>query len=262
MLLNDGDLQALWLTVRLAGIVTLILLLLGTPMAWWLARSKAWWKGPVGAVVALPLVLPPSVLGFYLLLAMGPNGPVGQLTQAAGIGLLPFTFWGLVVGSVFYSLPFMVQPLQTAFEAMGERPLEVAATLRASPLDAFFTVAVPLALPGFLTASILTFAHTVGEFGVVLMIGGNLPGVTRVASVQIYDHVEAMEYLDAHRLSAVMLVFSIQATAGASFDLSQGFLTVFSPFSRSATSLGEPAAELLRSGRVHGHTFFLCKSTQ
>lgn len=208
MLLNDGDLQALWLTVRLAGIVTLILLLLGTPMAWWLARSKAWWKGPLGAVVALPLVLPPSVLGFYLLLVMGPNGPVGQLTQAVGIGLLPFTFWGLVVGSVFYSLPFMVQPLQTAFEAMGERPLEVAATLRASPLDAFFTVAVPLALPGFLTASVLTFAHTVGEFGVVLMIGGNLAGVTRVASVQIYDHVEAMEYMDAHRLSAVMLVFS------------------------------------------------------
>jgi molybdate transport system permease protein len=208
MLLTDADLQAIWLTVRLASIVTLILLLLGTPIAWWLARSKAWWKGPIGAVVALPLVLPPSVLGFYLLLAMGPNGPVGQLTQSLGLGLLPFTFWGLVVGSVFYSLPFMVQPLQTAFEAMGERPLEVAATLRASPLDAFFTVAVPLALPGFLTASVLTFAHTVGEFGVVLMIGGNLPGVTRVASVQIYDHVEAMEYLDAHRLSAVMLVFS------------------------------------------------------
>lgn len=208
MLLTDGDLQAIWLTVRLAGIVTLILLLLGTPIAWWLARSKAWWKGPVGAVVALPLVLPPSVLGFYLLLAMGPNGPVGQLTQSLGLGLLPFTFWGLVLASVFYSMPFMVQPLQTAFEAIGERPLEVAATLRASPLDAFFTVAVPLALPGFLTASILTFAHTVGEFGVVLMIGGNLPGVTRVASVQIYDHVEAMEYLDAHRLSAVMLVFS------------------------------------------------------
>ena len=208
MLLSPSDLQAIWLTVRLAGIVTLILLLLGTPMAWWLARSKAWWKGPVGAVVALPLVLPPSVLGFYLLLVMGPNGPVGQLTQAAGLGLLPFSFWGLVVGSVFYSLPFMVQPLQNAFEAMGERPLEVAATLRASPLDAFFTVAVPLALPGFLTASILTFAHTVGEFGVVLMIGGSLPGVTRVASVQIYDHVEAMEYLDAHRLAAVMLVFS------------------------------------------------------
>ncbi|MFZ4625225.1 MAG: molybdate ABC transporter permease subunit, partial [Rhodoferax sp.] len=185
MFLNDSDLQAIWLTVRLAGIVTLILLLIGTPIAWWLARSKAWWKGPIGAVVALPLVLPPSVLGFYLLLAMGPNGLVGQFTQALGLGMLPFTFWGLVLASVFYSLPFMVQPLQTAFEAIGERPLEVAATLRASPLDAFFTVAVPLALPGFLTASILTFAHTVGEFGVVLMIGGNIPGVTRVASVQI-----------------------------------------------------------------------------
>ena len=208
MLLTDNDLQAIWLTLRLASIVTLILLLLGTPIAWWLARSKAWWRGPVSAVVAMPLVLPPSVLGFYLLLAMGPNGPVGQLTSALGIGLLPFTFWGLVIGSIFYSLPFMVQPLLNAFEAIGERPLEVAATLRASPLDAFFTVAVPLALPGFLTASILTFAHTVGEFGVVLMIGGNIPGVTRVASVQIYDHVEAMEYLQAHRLSAVMLVFS------------------------------------------------------
>lgn len=207
-MLNASDLQAIWLTVRLAGIVTLILLLVGTPIAWWLARSRAWWKGPIGAVVALPLVLPPSVLGFYLLLAMGPNGPVGQLTQALGIGLLPFTFWGLVIASVFYSLPFMVQPLQSAFETMGERPLEAAATLRASPLDAFFSVAVPLALPGFLTASILTFAHTVGEFGVVLMIGGNIPGVTRVASVQIYDHVEALEYLQAHRLSAVMVAFS------------------------------------------------------
>jgi molybdate transport system permease protein len=206
--LTDSDLQALWLTVRLAGVVTLILLLVGTPVAWWLARSNAWWKGPVGAVVALPLVLPPSVLGFYLLLALGPNGPVGQLTQSLGMGALPFTFWGLVVASVFYSLPFMVQPLQTAFEAVGDRPLEVAATLRASPLDAFFTVAVPLARPGFLTASILTFAHTVGEFGVVLMIGGNVPGVTRVASVQIYDHVEAMDHLQAHRLSAVMLLFS------------------------------------------------------
>lgn len=208
MPLTDSDLQALWLTIRLAAIVTLILLVVGTPIAWWLARAKSWWKGPIGAVVALPLVLPPSVLGFYLLLAMGPHGPVGQLTQAIGIGLLPFTFWGLVVASVFYSLPFMVQPLQTAFEAIGDRPLEVAATLRASPLDAFFTVAVPLALPGFLTASILTFAHTVGEFGVVLMIGGNIPGVTRVASVQIYDHVEALEYVQAHRLSAVMLIFS------------------------------------------------------
>lgn len=207
-MLTETDLQAIWLTVRLAGITTLILLLIGTPVAWWLARSRAWWKGPVGAVVALPLVLPPSVLGFYLLLAMGPHGPVGQFTQSLGLGTLPFTFWGLVVASVFYSLPFMVQPLQTAFEAIGERPLEVAATLRASPVDAFFSVAVPLARPGFITAGILTFAHTVGEFGVVLMIGGNIPGVTRVASVQIYDHVEAMEYADAHRLAAVMLVFS------------------------------------------------------
>jgi molybdate transport system permease protein len=206
--LSDSDLQAIFLTIRLAGIVTLILLIIGTPIAWWLARTKVWWKGPISAVVALPLVLPPSVLGFYLLLAMGPSGPVGQLTQNLGIGLLPFTFWGLVVASVFYSLPFMVQPLQNAFEAIGERPLEVAATLRASPLDVFFSVAVPLAMPGFITASILTFAHTVGEFGVVLMIGGNIPGVTRVASVQIYDHVEALAYMQAHSLSAVMLIFS------------------------------------------------------
>ena len=207
-MLTDGDLQAIWLTIKLATTVTLILLLIGTPIAWWLARSRSWWKGPLGAVVALPLVLPPSVLGFYLLLAMGPNGPVGHLTAALGIQNLPFTYWGLVVASVFYSLPFMVQPLQNAFEAIGDRPLEVAATLRASPLDTFFTVAVPLALPGFLTAGILTFAHTVGEFGVVLMIGGNLPGITRVASVQIYDHVEALEYMQAHRLAAVMLIFS------------------------------------------------------
>ncbi len=208
MTLTENDLQAIWLTLRLASIVTALLLLIGTPIAWWLARSKSWWRGPVGAVVALPLVLPPSVLGFYLLLAMGPDGPVGKLTDALGIGPLPFTFWGLVVASVFYSMPFMVQPLQTAFEAIGDRPLEVAATLRASPLDAFFTVAVPLALPGFLTASIMTFAHTVGEFGVVLMIGGNLPGTTRVASVQIYDYVEALKYAQAHSLAAVMLIFS------------------------------------------------------
>ena len=207
-MLTDGDLQALWLTVRLAAIVTFILLLIGTPIAWWLARTKCWWKGPIGAIVALPLVLPPSVLGFYLLLAMGPSGPVGQLTEALNIAPLAFTFWGLVLASVFYSLPFMVQPLQTAFGAIGERPLEVAATLRASPFDAFFTVAVPLAKPGFITASILTFAHTVGEFGVVLMIGGNIPGVTRVASVQIYDYVEALNYSQAHRLALVLLVFS------------------------------------------------------
>lgn len=207
-MLTDSDLQALWLTARLAGVVTGILLLIGTPIAWWLARTRSWWKAPVGAVVALPLVLPPTVLGFYLLLAMGPSGPIGQFTQAIGIGLLPFTFWGLVVASVFYSLPFMVQPLLTAFEAIGDRPMEVAATLRASPLDAFFSVAVPLAAPGFLTATVLTFAHTVGEFGVVLMIGGNLPGVTRVVSVLIYDHVEALQYMQAHRLAAVMLIFS------------------------------------------------------
>src|SRR3989339_1029174 len=208
MLLSSGDLQAIWLTVRLAGIVTLILLLFGTPLAWWLARSKAWWKGPLGAVVALPLVLPPSVLGFYLLLAMGPNGPVGQFTQTLGLGLLPFTFWGLVIASVFYSLPFMVQPLQKAFEAIGERPLEVAATLRAGPWDTFFSVVLPLARPGFITAGILGFAHTVGEFGVVLMIGGNIPEKTRVVSVQIYDHVEAMEYAQAHWLAGGMLLFS------------------------------------------------------
>jgi molybdate transport system permease protein len=208
MPLSATDLEAIALTLRLAAVTTLILFIVGTPIAWWLARTRSRWKGPVGAVVALPLVLPPSVLGFYLLVTMGPNGPVGWLTQTLGIGLLPFTFWGLVVGSVFYSLPFMVQPVQNAFEAIGERPLEAAATLRASPLDRFFTVALPLALPGFVTAGILSFAHTVGEFGVVLMIGGNIPGETRVASVQIYDYVEALEYADAHRLSAVLLVFS------------------------------------------------------
>jgi molybdate transport system permease protein len=208
MLLTDTDIQAILLTLRLAAVTTVILFFVGTPVAWWLARTRSRWKGPVGAVVALPLVLPPSVLGFYLLVTMGPNGPVGQLTQALGIGLLPFTFWGLVVGSVFYSMPFMVQPVQNAFEAIGERPLEAAATLRASPLDRFFTVALPLAMPGFLTAGILSFAHTVGEFGVVLMIGGNIPGVTRVASVQIYDYVEALEYGNAHRLAAILLIFS------------------------------------------------------
>jgi molybdate transport system permease protein len=208
MFLDATDLQALLLTIRLALVVTLILFIVGTPIAWWLARTTSAWKGLVAAVVAMPLVLPPSVMGFYLLLAMGPDGPVGQLTQWLGLDPLPFTFAGLVVASVFYSLPFMVQPVQNAFEAIGSRPLEVAATLRASPLDRFFTIALPLARPGFLTAGVLTFAHTVGEFGVVLMIGGSLPGVTRVASVQIYDHVEALDYSQAHRLAAVMLVFS------------------------------------------------------
>ena len=205
---SSADLGAIWLTVRLATVVTVLLLLIGTPIAWWLTRTKSWLKGPISAVVALPLVLPPTVLGFYLLLTMGPNGPVGQLTQSMGIGLLPFTFWGLVVASVFYSMPFVVQPIQNAFDAIGERPLEVASTLRAGPWDRFFSVAIPLSKPGFITASILGFAHTVGEFGVVLMIGGNIPDKTRVVSVQIYDHVEALEYTDAHWLAGTMLIFS------------------------------------------------------
>lgn len=205
---SDADLQAIWLTLRLASLVTVLLLIIGTPIAWWLARTRSPWKGPVGALVALPLVLPPTVLGFYLLLAMGPNGPLGQLTDSLGLGLLPFTFWGLVVASVFYSMPFVVQPIQNAIEALGERPLEAAATLRAGPWDRFFTVVVPLARPGFLTAAILGFAHTVGEFGVVLMIGGNIPGETRVVSVQIYDHVEAMDYVQAHWLAGSMVLFA------------------------------------------------------
>lgn len=208
MTLEPEALQALWLTAKVSAVVTFILLVLGTPIAWWLARSRSRLKAPIAAVVALPLVLPPTVLGFYLLLAMGPNGFAGRLTESLGLGLLPFTFWGLVVASVFYSLPFMVQPLQSAFESIGRRPLEVAATLRATPLDAFFSVVVPMALPGFLTASVMSFAHTVGEFGVVLMIGGNLAGETRVASVQIYDYVEAMQYEHAHAMAAVLIGFS------------------------------------------------------
>lgn len=208
MPLDSVDLAAIWLTFKLASVTTLVLLLLGTPIAWWLARTTSRMKGPIGAVVALPLVLPPTVLGFYLLVAMGPNGFIGQITQSLGLGTLPFTFAGLLVGSVFYSLPFVVQPLQNAFEAIGERPLEAAATLRAGPWDTFFSVVLPLARPGFITASILGFAHTVGEFGVVLMIGGNIPGQTRVVSVQIYDHVEAMEYAQAHWLAGGMLLFS------------------------------------------------------
>ncbi|SDH14418.1 molybdate transport system permease protein [Pseudomonas benzenivorans] len=206
--LDSVDLAAIWLTLKLATLTTVLLLLIGTPIAWWLARTRSKWKGPIGAVVALPLVLPPTVLGFYLLVAMGPHGFIGQLTQGLGLGTLPFTFAGLVVASVFYSLPFVVQPLQNAFEAIGERPLEVAATLRASPADTFFSVVLPLAKPGFVTAAILGFAHTVGEFGVVLMIGGNIPEKTRVVSVQIYDHVEAMAYAQAHWLAGGMLVFS------------------------------------------------------
>ncbi|WP_299203007.1 molybdate ABC transporter permease subunit [uncultured Amphritea sp.] len=205
---SDGNWAAILLTVKLASIVTLLLLLVSTPIAWWLAHTRSRLKSFFEALVALPIVLPPSVLGFYLLLAMGPQGFVGQITQALGIGTLPFTFAGLVVASVFYSLPFVVQPIQLAFENIGENYLEAAATLRASPLDRFFSVAMPLALPGFLTGSILGFAHTVGEFGVVLMVGGNIPGVSRVVSVQIYDYVEALEYGQAHSLAITMLIFS------------------------------------------------------
>ncbi|MCG8023505.1 MAG: molybdate ABC transporter permease subunit [Candidatus Thiodiazotropha endolucinida] len=202
------DWQPVWLTLKLATTTTLVLLLLGTPLAWWLARSRAWCKEIIGTLVALPLVLPPTVLGFYLLLMLGPSGPIGEFTQALGLGTLPFTFAGLVVGSVIYSLPFVVQPIRNAFEAMGERPLEVAATLRASPLRRFFGIALPLARPGLLTGSVLGFAHTVGEFGVVLMIGGNIPGETKVLSVAIYDHVESLEWTQAHWLAGGMLLFS------------------------------------------------------
>ena len=208
MTLDDADLAAVRLTLELATVVTLLLLAVGTPIAWWLARTRSRLRHAVGAVVALPLVLPPTVIGFYLLLVLGPNGPVGKLTEALGIGLLPFSFGGLVLASVCYSLPFVVQPLQNAFEAIGPRPLEVAATLRASPWDTFWSVVVPLARPGFLSGAVLGFAHTVGEFGVVLMIGGNIPDRTRVVSVQIYDHVEALEYAQAHWLAGGMLAFS------------------------------------------------------
>ena len=208
MPLGSADIAAIWLTLKLASLTTVILLIIGTPIAFWLARTDSWLKGPVGAIVALPLVLPPTVIGFYLLLLLGPNGPIGQLTQSLGLGTLTFSFTGLVIGSVLYSMPFVVQPLQNAFAAIGTRPLEVAATLRAGPWDTFFSVILPLAKPGFITGAILGFAHTVGEFGVVLMIGGNIPEKTRVVSVQIFDHVESMEYLQAHWLAGAMLVFS------------------------------------------------------
>ena len=210
-MLHPEDWGAIWLTLKLATIVTVLLLVLGTPVAWWLAQTRSRMKSLVGAVVALPLILPPSVLGFYLLVAMGPHGPVGHLTQALGIGLLPFTFAGLVVGSLLYSMPFVVQPLQNAFEAIGARPLEVAATLRAGPIDTFFSVVLPLAKPGFITAATLGFAHTIGEFGMVLMIGGNIPNQTRVVSMQIYGHVEALEYVQAHWLAGGMLLSSFVA---------------------------------------------------
>lgn len=205
---SDANLSAILLTTKLASIVTILLLLISTPIAWWLARTRCRAKVAIEALVAMPIVLPPSVIGFYLLVAMGPEGPVGQLTQALGLGTLPFTFTGLVIASIFYSLPFVVQPIQLAFENISEHYLEAAATLGANPLDRFLTIALPLALPGFLTGGILGFAHTVGEFGVVLMIGGNIPDVTRVVSVQIYDYVEALEYDQAWELSAIMITFS------------------------------------------------------
>lgn len=200
--------ESISLTLKLASITTLLLLIVGTPIAWWLARSKSWWKEVIAAIVALPLVLPPTVLGFYLLLAFAPTSPLGSAATALFGHALPFSFEGLVVGSLIYSLPFVVQPVRNAFEAMGDRPMEIAATLRASPLNAFFTVALPLARPGLLTGAVLGFAHTVGEFGVVLMIGGNIPGETKVLSIAIYDHVEALEWDQAHILSLGMLVFS------------------------------------------------------
>jgi len=208
MIFSDADLAALGITLKLAGATTLILLLLGTPLAWWMARTRWRFKFLLEAVVALPLVLPPTVLGFYLLIALGPHGPVGGLMEALGGRPLAFTFTGLVIGSVFYSMPFVVQPLQHAFSTVGHRPLEVAATLRASPIDRFFTVAIPLARSGFLTAAVLGFAHTIGEFGVVLMIGGNIPGETQVLSIAIYDHVEVLEYGHAHWLSGGLLLLS------------------------------------------------------
>ncbi|NNM82160.1 MAG: molybdate ABC transporter permease subunit [Burkholderiales bacterium] len=209
--MNQEDIGAIRLTLELATIVTLLLLLAGTPIAWWLAKSGSRFRNAVGALVALPLVLPPTVLGFYLLLLMGPNGPVGHFTEAMGWGLLPFTFPGLVLASTLYSLPFVVQPIQNSFEAIGRRPMEVAATLGASPFDSFLKIALPLAKPGLVTAAILGFAHTVGEFGVVLMIGGNIPDRTRVISVQIYNHVEALEYAQAHWLAGGMMAFSFIA---------------------------------------------------
>lgn len=208
MILAEQDLTALWVTLKLASISTLILIVIGTPVAWWLAHSRWRFKAVVEAVIALPLILPPTVLGFYLLLSLGPEGPIGKIVDFFGGSPLAFSFSGLVIGSVFYSLPFVVQPLQNGFSSLGQRPLEVAATLGASPLDQFFTVAIPMAKSSFITAGVLGFAHTLGEFGVVLMIGGNIPGSTQVASIAIYDHVETLEYAQAHTLAGCLLLLS------------------------------------------------------
>ena len=214
MLLTESDITALLITLRLAFTTTIILLVVGTPLAWWLSRTQSRFRFIIEALIALPLVLPPTVLGFYLLLMLGPRGPLGGLMQSMGGSSLAFTFSGLVIGSVFYSMPFVVQPLQNAFTAIGTRPLEVASTLRASPLDRFFTIVLPMARPGFITASVLGFAHTLGEFGVVLMIGGNIPGETQVLSIAIYDHVETLQYGQAHILSAFLLVLSFALLLG------------------------------------------------
>lgn len=205
---SPTDIDALLLTARLAAVTTAVLMLLATPIAWWLATTGSTWRAPVAALVAMPLVLPPTVLGFYLLLWLGPDGVLGKLTLAAGAGTLPFTFTGLVVASVLYSLPFVVQPIENAMRGIGRAPIEIAATLGAGPWDRFFTIAIPLAKPGFVTAGVLGFAHTVGEFGVVLMIGGNIPGVTQVASVRVYEQVEALDYAGAHALSLTLVGFS------------------------------------------------------
>ena len=226
-ILDPADLQAVWLTLKLASVTTLLLLFFATSIAWWLAHSHKWYKGVVSALVALPLVLPPTVLGFYLLLIMGPHGVVGEITSALHLGRLPFTFSGLVIGSVLFSMPFAVQPIQNAFEAMGKRPLEVAATLRASPWDRFVSVALPLARPGFLTAIILAFSHTVGEFGVVLMIGGNIPGVTRTASIAIFSEVEALNYKEANFYAGVLLVISFSILLGFYWFNRKTIRTVF-----------------------------------
>lgn len=239
MSIADADIAAILLTLRLAFTVTLLLLLLGTPLAYWLARTRHWLKGPISAIVALPLVLPPSVLGFYLLLLMGPEGALGQLTTALHLPGLAFTFSGLVVASCLYSLPFVVQPIQNAISAVGDRPLEVAATLRAPPLDQFFSVILPLAKPGFFSAAILGFAHTVGEFGVILMIGGNIPGETQVISVLIYEHVESMDYTRAHWLSGLMILLSFLVLAALYWFQQYGFQRHgFQQRTKTTTQLG------------------------
>lgn len=206
--MNGATLGPLWLSVQLATITTIILLVVGAPLAWWLATTRSGWKPAISAVVALPIVLPPTVLGFYLLVVLGPYGAIGRWWVQMTGDTLTFSFTGLVIASCFYSLPFAVQPLQSAFESLGRQPLEAARTLGAKPIDAFLSVAVPMAAPGFVTATVLSFAHTLGEFGVVLMVGGNIPGETRVISIAIFDHVEALDYASAHRLSALLLVFA------------------------------------------------------